>query len=143
MNTQIKTPTWFTVVAILAIIWNLMGIMAYLAQAFMPPEALESLKPEVQEAYRNVPAWATAAFALSVFGGFFGSLFLLLKKNIAKILLWISLISIIINDFYNFIMIDSISLFGMSALYMQIIVLIVAILLVYLFNQAKNKHWIK
>jgi hypothetical protein len=142
MNTSIKAPTWFTVIAIIAIIWNLMGIMAYLAQAFMTPEMMEVLPQEQQDAYANRPAWATASFAMAVFGGFLGSLFLALKKNIARLLLLISLVTIIINDIYNFIIIDSISLFGMSALYMQLFVLIVGIYLISLFNKAKKNNWI-
>ena len=31
---QAKTPWWFWVVAILALLWNLMGVMAYLGGAF-------------------------------------------------------------------------------------------------------------
>lgn len=142
MTNTTKAPTWFTLVAVLAILWNLMGVMAYLGQAFMTQEMMEALPQEQQEAYSNVPAWATAAFALSVFGGLLGSLFLVLKKNIAGILLWISLVSIVINDIYNFMIIDSVSLFGMLPLIMQSIVLIVAIGLILMFKKAKSSNWI-
>ena len=142
MTNTTKAPTWFTLVAVLAILWNLMGVMAYLSQAFMTQEMMEALPQEQQEAYSNVPEWATAAFALSVFGGLLGSLFLVLKKNIAGILLWISLVSIVINDIYNFMIIDSVSLFGMLPLIMQSIVLIVAIGLILMFKKAKSSNWI-
>ncbi len=142
MTNTTKAPTWFTIVAVLAIFWNLMGVMAYLGQAFMTTEMMEALPQEQQDAYSNIPAWATAAFALSVFGGLLGSLFLALRKNIAGILLWISLISIVVNDIYNFIIIDSVSLFGMLPLIMQSIVLIVAISLILMFKKAKSSNWI-
>ena len=142
MNSSIQVPSWFKVVAVIAIIWNLLGIMAYLGQAFMTPEMMAALPQEQQDAFANRPSWVTAVFALAVFGGFLGSLLLLLKKNAAKIVLLISLLSIIANDIYNFIIIDSISMFGMSALYMQIFVLVFAVYLLILFNQAKSKGWI-
>lgn len=142
MNTNTKAPTWFKVVAILAIIWNIMGVMAYLGQAMMGPEAMEALPEEQQELYQNIPAWATAAFALAVWGGLVGSIMLFMRKSAAKFALWISLIGIVVNDIYNFMVIDAVSLFGMTALYMQLFVLIVGIYLIVLYNQAKSKGWI-
>lgn len=142
MTNSTKAPTWFTVVAVLAIIWNLMGVLAYLGQAFMTTEMMEALPQDQQDAYANRPAWATAAFALAVFGGLIGSFLLALKKNLAKIFLLISLVTIVINDIYSFIIIDSISLFGMTALYMQVFVLIVAISLLAMFKKAKSSNWI-
>lgn len=142
MTTSTKAPTWFNVVAILAIIWNIFGVLAYLGQAFMPPEVLEAMPIEQQEAYANRPAWATAAFATAVFAGFLGCVSLALKKNIAKALLLVSLVAVIINDIYMFFFIDAIAIYGMTALFMQVFVLVIAIYLVMLFNKAKANSWI-
>ena len=36
-------PTWFWVASILALVWNLMGVMAYIAQVTLTPEALAAI----------------------------------------------------------------------------------------------------
>ena len=87
-----KPPIWFWVIAVVALVWNLMGVMAYIGQAYMTEAELNAL-PEVEQAlYANYPAWATAAFAIAVFGGAIASIALLLRKKLAKTLFLISLI---------------------------------------------------
>lgn len=142
MNASTKVPTWFNVVAILAIIWNIFGVLAYLGQAFMTQEIFDALPIEQQEAYTSRPAWVTAAFATAVFAGFLGSVALALRKSLAKSLLLVSLVAVIINDIYMFFLIDSIAIYGMTALFMQVFVLIVCIYLIMLFNKAKANSWI-
>ena len=44
-----KAPTWFKVVAIIAFIWNLFGVMAYLMQVTMSDETLATLPPKQVE----------------------------------------------------------------------------------------------
>ena len=69
-----KTPTWFMVVAVLLLVWNLLGVMAYIMQVTMSPETLAALPDAQRQLYENTPAWATAAFAIAVSGGALGCL---------------------------------------------------------------------
>lgn len=99
-----KPTTLFWVIGIFALIWNAMGVMAYIGQAYMTNEMLAAL-PEAERAlYENVPAWVTAAFAIAVFGGTLGCIVLLLKKKLAKSLFLVSLIAIIAQMSYNLFM---------------------------------------
>ena len=65
-NESVKPPAWFTVVAVIALIWNLLGVFAYLGEAFATPEMLEAMPAEQRDVLENRPAWATVAFALAV-----------------------------------------------------------------------------
>ncbi len=142
MNDSTKVAGWFKAIAILAIIWNIMGVFAYLAQAFMTPEMISTLPEEQQAMYQNIPAWATAAFALAVWGGLLGSILLFMRKPLARIVLLVSLIGIIVNDIYMFALGNVIEASGNTAIFMQAFVLIVAIYLLVVFNKAKAKGWI-
>ena len=83
-----STPFW--IISIIALIWNIMGVMAYLQQAYMSDEE-KAILPEAERAlYSDVPSWAIAAFAIAVFGGLLGSLALLLRKKWATPLFFIS-----------------------------------------------------
>ena len=84
MTTSVKPPVWFWVVSIIALVWNLMGVAAYLMDAYMSIEQLEAMSQEMRELYEGRPAWVTAAFAIAVFAGFIGSIGLLLRKKWAK-----------------------------------------------------------
>ena len=63
MTTTVKPPTWFWVVSIIALLWNLMGVFNYLNQAFNQQAILETLDQAQREAFEGIPAWATAACA--------------------------------------------------------------------------------
>jgi len=64
----------------MALVWNLMGVFNFLGQALMSDEVLASLPKDQQLIYQDVPVWVTAAFAIAVFSGTLGAVFLLLKK---------------------------------------------------------------
>jgi len=137
-----NAPTWFLIVGILALIWNLMGVAAYIMQVTMSPEAMAAL-PDAQRAiYESTPAWATSAFAIAVNGGALGCLFLVLKKAWAAPLLQLSLAGILVQMFHSFFISNSFEVFGPGGMIMPIMVIIVAVFLVWLAKSAKLKGWI-
>jgi hypothetical protein len=130
-----KPPIWFWIVSALALIWNAMGVMQYLQQAFKTDSFIASCTPEQLEMYANLPSWYTAAFALAVFGGALGCLLLLLRKRLATTLLLISFIAIIIQMSYV-----TFSLKMANA--MTPLIIIVGALLVWLSKIATKKGWL-
>lgn len=143
MNDTITIPKWFKITAIIAIIWNLLGVLAFFGHITMTPDTLATLSVAEQDLYKNMPLWATIAFAIAVFSGLFGSIGLLLKKAFCLPLLVISLISLIIQDIHSFLMINTIEVYGAQAVIMPAAVMVIAILLIIMANKAKNNHWIK
>ncbi|MBL4710150.1 MAG: hypothetical protein JKY48_17100 [Flavobacteriales bacterium] len=142
MTTKTKTPTWFMVVSIIALIWNIMGVMAYLSQAYMPQEVLDLMSEAERTLMESTPAWVTAAFAIAVFMGTLGCLMLVLKKRIAKMLLLVSLVGIVVQMFWNFFIGDTFEVYGLGKVVMPIMVLIFGVLLVRLANKAITNKWI-
>ena len=115
MNKTLKHPsTNFWIISCLALVWNLIGVFAYLGQTFMSQKILLTLPKPEQHYFSNMPAWVTAAFATAVFAGVFGSIGLLLKKRISNLLFSISIISLLIHQYYNFFVQDYIAISGME-----------------------------
>ncbi|MGG5486036.1 hypothetical protein [Gaetbulibacter sp. NE] len=141
-STRTKPPIWFWIISVIALIWNLMGVMAYLGQAYMSDADLSALPEAEQALYTNVPAWATAAFAIGVFGGALGCLLLLLRKKWAKSLFIISLIGVLIQTSYNLFVSDALDVYGTKGLIMPIIILIIALYLIMFSNKSIAKGWI-
>lgn len=143
MNDSIKIPMWFIVVAALAIVWEAMGVMAYIQTLTMTADDLFKLPSAEQTLINTTPEWANAAFAIAVFSGFIGALMLLLKKSIAIPFLVLSLLAVLAQMYNAFFIMDSFAVFGPGGVIMPIMVIVIAILLVWLAHSAKSKQWIK
>ena len=136
-----EAPKWFMVVSVILLIWNLMGVMAYIAQVTMSPEALALLPDEQRQLYETTPAWATAAFAVAVNCGALGCLLLVLRRNLSGLFLQLSLAGVLVQMYHSFVMTKSYEVFGPGGLIMPVMVLIIAIYLVLLANRAKTHRW--
>jgi hypothetical protein len=136
-----NAPKWFMIVAGLLLIWNLMGVMAYIMQVTMSPETLAALPDAQRQLYENTPKWATAAFAVAVNFGALGCLLLLLKKNLAGLFLQLSLAGVLVQMFHSFFISNSFEVFGPGGLVMPVMVLAGAIFLVLLAARAKANRW--
>jgi hypothetical protein len=146
MNTQplnnSAIPLWFWIVSAIFLLWNLMGVMAFVQHMMITAEQIALMPPDEQALYNGMPTWATAAFACAVFGGSLGCVLLLLKKSIALPVLTISLLAAIIQMFHSLFIMDSVAVYGPGAMVMPIMVILIAVYLVFLAKSAKTKQWI-
>lgn len=126
-----KPTTSFWVIGIVALIWNLMGVFAYLQQAYMTAEDLSALPIEEQALYENIPAWVTAAFALAVFGGALGCVLLLLRKKLATFVFIISFVSILAQMTYNLFMSKAMEVYGPGGMIMPVMVIVIGAYLIW------------
>lgn len=113
-QTSNRPSITFWIISILALIWNIMGLVAYAGQTFMSGEIHKSLAKPEQHYFSNMPAWITAAFATAVFAGIFGSIALLFKKKMANFLFIISMIALLVQQNYNFFIQDYIEIQGVK-----------------------------
>ena len=130
-ESKIKPTSSFWIIGIIALIWNLMGVFAYLQQAYMTVEDVTALPLDEQALYDNIPAWVTAAFALAVFGGALGCILLLLRKKLATFVFIISFISILAQMTYNLLMSKAIEVYGPGGMIMPIMVAVIGAFLVW------------
>ncbi|WP_425075433.1 hypothetical protein [Psychroserpens sp. S379A] len=138
-----KPPVWFWIIAVIALIWNAMGVMQYLAQAYMTDDFKSQYTAEQLEMINNTPAWATAAFAIAVFAGLLGSLLLILKRRFASTLFSLSLLGIVLQLYHNLIVIDTMEIIGPIAGIMSGIILIFGILILLFSKMASRKGWLR
>ena len=138
-----KPPVWFWIIAVVALLWNAMGVMQYLGQAYLTENFKEQYTAEQLEMIANVPAWATAAFAIAVFGGLLGSVLLLLRKKLAYMLFLISLLAVAVQLYHNFVVVDSIEIMGSIAAIMSGFITFLAIFLLWFSKFSAKKGWIK
>jgi hypothetical protein len=137
-----KPTTGFWVVSVLALLWNVMGVMAYLQQAYNTEEYRANFNEAQLAIIDATPAWATAAFAIAVFAGIIGCVLLLLRKKLAKTLFIISFLGIVVQNAYSFGFTDAMQYFKGFDWFLVISVPVIAILLIMYSRKAISRHWI-
>lgn len=143
MSTSVKPPLWFWVVSAAMLLWNGLGVMAYIADATITADALKAL-PDAERALRESrPAWATAAFAVAVFGGMVGCLLLLVRSRWALPVLVLSLIGVIVQMTHAFLIANSYEVYGPGGLIMPVMVLALSMFLVWLARRARMRGWLR
>ena len=141
-NSTNKPTTVFWIIGVIALLWNIMGVVAYLRQAYMSNEALLILPLDEQAYYNGVPPWVTAAFAIAVFSGLLGCIALLMKKKLASTLFILSLIAVITQFIYTLFIQDFVIISGIAEATMPIMVLVIAFFLVWYAKKAEKNDWI-
>lgn len=93
-ETAIGVHWSFWVIGVVAFVFNLFGCMNYISQ--MNAEMVASMPDVYRAIVESRPAWATAAFAVAVFGGALGCLLLLLRKSVAVYVFFVALLGAIL-----------------------------------------------
>jgi hypothetical protein len=90
----------FWIISVGTLIFNVMGVINYFVQ--MNADSLASFPESYRPIIEDRPAWATAAFAIAVFGGSLGCLLLLLRKSAASYVFIVSLLGVIVSMMHIF-----------------------------------------
>ena len=101
-DTRAAPPSLY-IVAIPAIAWNLVGIVAFILQFRMSATQMAALPPAEQQVWRAMPGWAWAVYATAVSSGTAGAIALLLRSRAAVPLLALSLGAVLLQYGYSFL----------------------------------------
>ncbi len=143
MTTKNKPSVGYWIIAIVALLWNIMRVLAYLGQVYMTEEVKNAMTPEQQELLANTPAWSTGLFAIAVFGALIGSLLLLLRKKWATPLFLISLLAVLIYMGYSFIATNQAEVYGtVQGIVMPLIITAIAVFLYMYSKKAAANGWL-
>ncbi len=138
-----RPPKWFLPVSVAALLWNLLGCAAYLADVTLTAADVANMPAAQQALYHARPAWSVAATAFAVWFGAAGSLGLILRRRWALPLLIASLAGVIGQDLWLFVLSGAARAAGAVAPLLQSLVLIVAIVLVALARRAAASGWLR
>lgn len=136
---NVRPPLWFWLVSGLALLWNLLGVAAYVTEAYGLAQQSD-LHRQLADAR---PAWATAAYAIAVFAGAAGALGLLLRRRWARALLLLSFAALIVQQVWTFAMSNALALLGQQALLFPLLVVLVSAALVWFAGLAIRRGWLR
>lgn len=109
---DVRTPRHVWVVGVLALLWNSLGALDYTMTETRNASYLSSFTPEQLAYFYGFPKWAVATWALSVWGGVLGSLAVLLRKRWAVPVFALSLATMLLTFFHNFVLTDGVAVMG-------------------------------
>ena len=133
----------FWIVSGAALAWNLIGLFMYYSGVSATPEQLQAVySPEQYAAIEATPVWVTSAFAIATTFGVIASVVLLLRRAAALLLFVVSLVALLVQDLYLFLLSDSLAVFGPSLLVVQGSVLLGGVIWIWYARLAKNRGWI-
>jgi hypothetical protein len=139
---DVRPPTWYWIVAVLGLLWELFGVAMYLTQVGLIPNSGEMSEAE-RSLMASSPMWVTGLFAIAVFGGALGTLGLLLRRRWARPLLVLSLVAVILQFGGWLLATDAIRVIGPSVFAMPAIIAAVAVLLAWLATVAVRRGWLR
>ena len=125
-----STPIWFWAASGIALLWNLMGLLAFTAQMMMTEESLASLPQAQQDVYNSIPTLVYVFFGIAVIAGVAGSTLLLIRNKLAIPALVVSLVGVLVQYGHMFFMTETVSVMGAAAMILPVLVVIVSIALV-------------
>lgn len=135
-------PLWFRVVAVLALLWNLVGLFMFWQEMTLTPEAVAALPPAQQQVHAAMPQIAHVFFGIAVAAGVIGSVGLVLAKRWSVPLLLLSFLGIVAQMGTAFATTPVWPLMGMAGVLPPLFLILVC-LLVWLFaRMSARRGWL-
>ena len=143
MNSSAKTavPVWFWAIAVVAVLWNLMGCMAFAMEMFMQEAAIEQYSDEQKEWVRSIPSWIYIVYAAAVGSGLVGSIGLCMRAKWTIPLYIVCLVSVLIQMIYTMVIQGGLQVMGASSAIMPGLVITLAAFLLWFAYFANGRGW--
>jgi hypothetical protein len=144
MNPPAKrsVPVWYWVIAVVAVLWNLMGCAALATELFAQEAMMESMT-EPQKAWaRSIPTWIYFVYGVAVGTGVAGSVGLCLRSGWSVWLFAISLVAVLIQMVHTMLIAGGLAVMGPGGAIMPTLVIVLAAFLLWFSWLARGKGWI-
>lgn len=112
-----------------ALLWNLIGLSAFVMQLLMTPEQVAALSPGDRAVHEATPSWLMVAFGLAVVAGVLGSVGLLLRRRWAVPCFAVSLAALVVQVAGAYLVTPLWQASGIGGAIMPAVLLVIAVLL--------------
>lgn len=126
-----KPSVLFWVIAVIALLWNAMGVFAFITDLTMSEEALALMTEAQQELYKSTPTWNYVGYGLATIGGLLGAIGLLMRKSWATMLFILSFVGVLINLVWSLFLSNAADIMGAAAYILPVMVVVIAIFLIW------------
>ncbi|WP_028917513.1 hypothetical protein [Pseudoxanthomonas sp. J35] len=142
-QTVASRPTAYRLLAILTLVWNLIGVAMFYVQVTMDDTRLATLTELQRQVYQATPAWVDVAFAFAVFGGLLGAIGLLVRRRWAVTMFGISLLALLVQFLGAYLVTPAWAAYGAAGLAMPLLLVVVAAFLWSYARRALARGWLR
>lgn len=140
INSGQPVPRWFTVAALGALLWEILGCYLYYMRVTIDRAALPADQMRIFDA---TPAWVLAAFAIAVWIGLAGAILLVLRRRLAEPLLAVSLVALAAQNSAFLLVPELRNLTSSDDLLLPVIILVVCYGIWHLARLARKAGWLR
>lgn len=140
---RVKPPIWFWIVAGLAALFNLGGVLNYLTTQFSPEAATAQMTPEQAAYFLNFPAWYTANYALTTHLAFIGAILLLFRLRWAFGAFAISAVLYGVSLVYHYVLNDVVASLPLGMHVFSAVIGVQLVILAGFARWAGSKGWLR
>lgn len=141
MSTEAKSkpPKVFWAVSGFGLVWNAVGVLAFIGQITMD---LSQLPDAERLFFEAQPTWATAGFGIAVASGVLGCVALLLRKSWAAPMFLLCLGGIVVQSFHSLALSNSVEVFGPEGIILPIGIFVIAVFLTWFAKHSEKRGWV-
>lgn len=135
-----RPPAWFTILALLSVLWEAFGCFMYVSQVTVDPA---SLPLDQRAMWDATPAWSIGAYAIAVWVGLVGAVLLFLRRGLSVPLLFISLVAVAVQFSALILVPDLSGNISSDMLLLPVVIFIVCYGIFHLALLAKKRGWLR
>ncbi len=129
------TPKHLWIIGIVALLWNLMGILDYLMTQTKNADYMAKFTQEQLDFFYGLPMWFEAFWALAVWGSLAASVLLLLRNRFAVPVYAGAFVSMVITSVYSYGFANGIDLMGVGGFLFSLAIFAISLAL-WLYSKA-------
>jgi hypothetical protein len=137
-----KPPLSFRLIAAVALLWNLIGLGAVVADLRLSAADIAALPAAEQVLYAARPLWSVVASVVAVVGGSAGCVALLIGSRWAVPLFWASVAGVVLQDIGLFAVAGAGRAPELVPVMLQGLVFVIAVALVGFARRGVGKGWL-
>ncbi len=140
---RVAAPRWFTIVAVVLLIWGLAGCWSFVEHIRFGSVGIETASDYDRRFYLALPEWLNLVYAVSVLGGLLGSVALIARSRLAIGFYGASLMAVVVQFGWVFLATDLIAAKGAAATVpFPLLIGVVAAVQLWLARRARRHGWI-
>ncbi|HEV2043677.1 MAG TPA: hypothetical protein VGR05_03260 [Sphingomicrobium sp.] len=140
LTSERPVPRWFTLAALAAVAWEIIGCAMYLMQVRVDPAAL----PVDQRAlWDAAPSWMVVAYAVAVWVGLVGAILLAMRRRIAEKLLLVSLVAVLVQFSALLLVPELRNLTTSDALFLPFVIIVVCYIIWHFAFTSRRAGWLR
>ncbi len=142
-DTTNKANLFFWIIGILALLWNLMGVSAFVMQSSNSEAWRSTQTPEQLRIMDALPSWYMIVFGVAVIASAIACILLLMRRKYAEVVFLIALVAVLIQSGYNLFVNEAKASYTAGQYAMLAFIPIVSALLYWYAGRCRKKGWLK